>query len=205
MEHSLTVEVQHWIERLKQGELSAREKLLQCACDRLLRLTRKLLREFPAVRRWEETDDVFQNASLRLYRSLESVELTDARHFFRLAALQIRRELIDLSRHYQGPQGHGAHHATLPRDVNASDQAAPVDDEEATRDPRRVAEWTDFHRSIEELPAEEREVFDLLWYHGLTSEEAASLLGVDARTVRRRWRAARVHMYEKLQGELPGM
>jgi RNA polymerase sigma-70 factor (ECF subfamily) len=205
VEQSLTVEVQHWIDRLKQGDPSARDKLLNCACGRLLRLTRKLIREYPQVRRWEETDDVFQNASLRLYRSLEAVELADARHFFRLAALQIRRELIDLARHYQGPEGPGAHHESQTRQSNGSDPSPGVDGTDATRDPRRVAEWTDFHRTIEELPAEEREVFDLLWYHGLSSEEAARLLEVDPRTVRRRWRAARLRVYDKLQGELPGL
>jgi RNA polymerase sigma factor (sigma-70 family) len=205
VEQSLTVEVQHWIDRLKQGDASARDKLVNCACGRLLRLTRKLLREFPQVRRWEETDDVFQNASLRLYRSLEAVELADARHFFRLAALQIRRELIDLARHYQGPEGQGAHHESQTRPSTGSDQPAGVDGADATRDPRRLAEWTEFHSTIEQLPAEEREVFDLLWYHGLSSEEAARLLDVDPRTVRRRWRSARLHVYEKLQGELPGV
>ena len=39
----------------------------------------------------------FQNATLRLCQALEKVELTDARHFLRLAAVQIRREMIDLT------------------------------------------------------------------------------------------------------------
>ncbi len=40
------------------------------ACERLTRLARKMLKDFGRVRRWEETDDVVQNALLRLYRTL---------------------------------------------------------------------------------------------------------------------------------------
>ena len=114
MENSLceTAQLQRWVDRHAQGDAAAREQLLRAACDRLLRLTRKMLRNFPEVRRWEQTDDVWQNASLRLWRSLEEVQLVDARHFLRLAALQIRRELIDLSRRHCGREGIGAAHET---------------------------------------------------------------------------------------------
>ena len=50
----------------------------------------------------------------------------------------------------------------------------------------------------------EREVFDLLWYHGLTQDEAAALIGVSVRTVKSRWRSARLRIAEALGGELPG-
>jgi len=33
-----------------------------------------------------------------------------SRQFWNLAALQVRRELIDLAHHHLGPQGHGARH-----------------------------------------------------------------------------------------------
>jgi RNA polymerase sigma-70 factor (ECF subfamily) len=53
------------------------------------------------------------------------------------------------------------------------------------------------------MPEAEREVFDLLWYQGMTQEEAADLLGLSLSTVRRRWQAARLRLYEALGGELP--
>jgi RNA polymerase sigma factor (sigma-70 family) len=46
-----------------------------------------------------------------------------------------------------------------------------------------------FHAAVEQLPDAEREVVELTFYHGLTQPEIAELLGVDERTVRRRWRA----------------
>src|SRR5437660_12900850 len=105
--------VQGWVDRLNRGEPDAREQLLSHASDRLTRLTRKMLRDYPGVRRWEQTDDVLQNALLRLCRALRDVTPPTARDYFRLAALQIRRELLDLARHYYGPHGHGARHASV--------------------------------------------------------------------------------------------
>jgi RNA polymerase sigma factor (sigma-70 family) len=57
-----------------------------------------------------------------------------------------------------------------------------------------LAAWAEFHARVEGLPAEERDAFDLLWYHQLTHAEAAELLGVSESTVRRRWTAARLRL-----------
>ncbi|MDZ4821561.1 MAG: sigma-70 family RNA polymerase sigma factor [Planctomycetota bacterium] len=194
-----SVRIQRCIERLLRGDLTAREELLSCAGERMQRLTHKILRDFPQVQRWEETADVMQNASLRLYRAIESVQLTDSRHFFRLAALQIRRELIDLARHYQGPQGAGAHYVTqAPADAGNSTTKAPFEAVEATQYPQKIAEWADCHPRAGELPEEEREVFDLLWYHGISQDEAAAVLNCNVRTIKRRWRAARLRLADVL-------
>jgi RNA polymerase sigma-70 factor (ECF subfamily) len=53
------------------------------------------------------------------------------------------------------------------------------------------------------LPDAERAVADLLFYQGLSQEEAAALLGVDVRTVQRRWQRVRVHLHGRLGGEGP--
>src|SRR5262245_62623942 len=109
---SQTVQIQAWLDRLRGGDESARCELLGCACERLRNLARKMLRGYPNVRRWEQTDDVLQTAVIRLHRALQQVPVQTSLDFFRLAALNIRRELLDLARHYYGPQGQGAHHAS---------------------------------------------------------------------------------------------
>ena len=38
-----------------------------------------MLRDYPRVGRWEQTDDVLQNALLRLWRALEDVRPATAR------------------------------------------------------------------------------------------------------------------------------
>jgi RNA polymerase sigma-70 factor (ECF subfamily) len=192
------LQIQGLVDRLQAGDESARKELLNCACDRMLLLTRKMLRSFPRVKRWEQTDDVLQNASLRLYRTLEEIRPKSVNEFFRLAAVNIRRELLDLAKHYYGPQGQGANHASVG---NAS--ASVFEQPDSAEDSSRLAAWAEFHRQAELIPDEEREVFDLLWYQGLSQSEASELLQVSERTVKRRWQSARLYLHNALHGELP--
>jgi RNA polymerase sigma-70 factor (ECF subfamily) len=199
-----TTQLQRYLERLQQGDAGARHDLLNATCERLGQLTRLMLRDYPRVKRWEETGDVLQNALVRLYRALEQVTPPSPRDFFRLATLQIRRELIDLVRHYYGAEGEGAHHVSTPDKSGQSGvflNAAP----DASPTPNRLAVWREFHQQAERLPEEEREVFDLVWYQGLGHTEAAALLGVAPRTVKRRWQAACLHLHDALGGLLPDL
>jgi RNA polymerase sigma factor (sigma-70 family) len=201
---SQTVQVQGWLDRLKAGDESARDELLNCACARLTRLTRKMLKSYPRLKRWEETGDVLQNAAVRLYRALGDVRPATPADFFRLAALNIRRELLDLAKHYYGPRGQGTKHASVgdkpEPDGEAPAAAEPAD---AADEPNRLAAWTEFHQQIDRLPEEERETFDLLWYQGLSQAEAAEVLQVSERTVKRRWQSARLQLHEAMRGEMP--
>jgi RNA polymerase sigma-70 factor (ECF subfamily) len=191
---------------MRAGDKASRDQLIDATCHRLMLLTRKIKSGFADVGRWEQTDDVFQNAAMRLCRALDNVEVVDARHFFRLAAVQIRRELMDLSRHYHGPQGPGAHHVSQARAKEGQSRPlAAFEPAEVTQDPQRVTEWAEFHTQIESLPEQQREVFDLLWYHGLSQNEAAELMQVSTRTVKRLWREARLTLHATFHGELPGV
>ncbi len=202
----ITIGIERCLSQLRDGDLTVRGELLNYANQRLFSMTRKMKRGYERVGRWEQTDDIVQNAALRLYESLHEVPITDVRHFFRLAALQIRRELIDLCRHYHGPRGMGANHFTQRRQEASGDSEQPqlYDRAEISEDPRRMQDWADFHASVQNLPEREREVVDLLWYHELTQEEAAQLLGISSRHVKRLWRNARLLLHEQLQGEAPG-
>ena len=173
---------------LDQGNELAYEELLSLASYRLLKLARKMLRSFPRLRRWEQTDDVFQTAALRLHRSLSEVKPESVRQFFGLAATQIRRTLIDLARHHFGPEGQAAKHET-----GASNAvAAPTDS------PESIEAWASFHQQVAQLPRDEREVFELLWYSGITQREAALLLDISERTVLRRYCRARLQLKDAL-------
>jgi len=185
------------------GESSARDRLLEHCCGRLRVLARQMLRQrFPHVGRWEQTDDVLQQAMLRLHQSLEEVKLESGRHFYNLAATQIRRELIDLARHYYGPLGQGTKHET--EQIGGDCRVQPKHDRpDTSAEPSSLAQWVEFHGQVEALPEDEKQIVDLLWYQGLTQEEAAEVLGVTDRTVRRRWVSARTRLYEVFCGERP--
>jgi RNA polymerase sigma-70 factor (ECF subfamily) len=190
-----TTVIQGWVDRLQKGDESARAALLECANDRLCRLAQKMIRGYPGVARWEQAEDVLQNALIRLDRALKAGAPPTALDFYRLAATQLRRELIDLARHYAGVEGHAAHHATWGG-------VAP-EISNTTMNPDTLALWTEFHRQVEALEDADRALFDLLWYQGLTQAEAATVLGVVEKTVNRRWVAARLRLSDALGGRIP--
>jgi RNA polymerase sigma-70 factor (ECF subfamily) len=199
-----TVAVERLIQLTRTGDPAARRELAAQACDRLRALTRTMLRaDFARVRRWEETDDVYQNAVLRLHRALAEMTPESAVHFYRLAALQVRRELLSLAEHYYGPQGAGANHHTDGHPADGGGSTLPTVPA-AGDGPETIAEWTDFHTAAGKLPNEEREVFDLIWYQGLSQDEAAVVLNVSTRTVKRRWQEAKLWLHRLLGGQEPG-
>jgi RNA polymerase sigma-70 factor (ECF subfamily) len=200
----LTGETARLVGRLQQGDDQARNDLIAHACGRLRTLTSRMLNGYPGVRRWEQTDDVLQNALIRLCRALEANTPESPRHFYNLAAQQIRRELIDLARHHLGPKGHGAKHHTDCAGKAADDRGGALAEQAGEAgEPSTLAGWTEFHKAVESLPDEERELFGLLWYEGMTQEDATEVLGASLRTVKRRWQAARLKLAEALGGDAP--
>ncbi len=190
--------LQPLLQRACRGDAAALDELLRHSAQRLTELARHMLRGFPGVRRWADTDDVLQNALVRLVGALRDVRPATPREFLGLATLQIRRELIDLARHYYGPEGQGANHETHGGDPQHPLAAGPADE---NNEPSSLAEWGEFHERIDVLPEEERETVSLLYYQGLPQAEAAELLGVSVRTVQRRWHAALEQLHRVWNGE----
>jgi RNA polymerase sigma-70 factor (ECF subfamily) len=89
------------VQRWQAGDARAADELLRAVSPRLEQLTRKMLRDFPCVRRWADTADVLQASVLRLLHSLRQMQPDSTRHFFNLAALHIRRELLRMARRYR--------------------------------------------------------------------------------------------------------
>jgi RNA polymerase sigma factor (sigma-70 family) len=98
----------------------------------------------------------------------------------------------------------GAHHASRASDAGSGDTPGPAADQaDSSNEPGKLAAWAEFHERVTALPEPEREVFELLWYHGLTQAEAADVLRIAVPTVKRRWLAARLDLQEALRGEAP--
>jgi RNA polymerase sigma factor (sigma-70 family) len=197
-----TVQIQKCLDRMHKGETAARDELMAVANERLRLLSRRMLHDYPGVHRWEQTDDVMQNASVRLIRALKDVPLAKPADFFRVAALQVRRELLDLARHYYGPEGLGRRHVSSADDDDAP-EPPPTGGARTTNDPGTLELWERFHQAVEKLPAEEGEVFHLRWYLELDAAEAAKALDISESTVKRRWQAGRRRLHDLLGGELP--
>ena len=198
-DHNATIS--GWLEQLKRGDRHARDQLLAHFGKRFEKLARRMMRLFPSVRRWEQTGDIIQNASLRMMRSIDAVNFKSSEHFLAHAALQIRRELIDLTRKYLGPQGVGANQQSWAK--SQTDEGAMPDPQDLTHEPSRLAGWSEIHEWLADLPEEKRQVVEMIWYHGLTQNETAQQLGISERTVKRRWQAIRLSLHQFLQTEFP--
>jgi RNA polymerase sigma-70 factor (ECF subfamily) len=179
MTETTTGLIQNCLDRMRAGEPAARDQVISYCQRRLRLLVRSMLRGFPNVKVWEETSDVLQSVLLRLSTALQNLPLSSVRDLLQLAAYHTRNVLIDLARHYKNRQL-----VALCDELPTGGQS----------DPANLLQWVSFHEHVSQLPQDERILFDLLYYEGITQEEAADLLGVSLKTLKRRWKDARVSL-----------
>lgn len=192
-ELELYAELTECLKELAAGDDRARTRIIEICNGRLRELSSRLLGKFAKVRRWDNTDDVAQNAALRLYRALAEVVPESPRGLMGLMATQIQRELLDLARKHSGPMSYAANHGTNVQEGSHGDvflvEEAPQETDEDEELP--IERWESFHVTVEKLPDEHREVFKLAWYLGMTQTATAEALGLSRRTVQKRWDEAR--------------
>jgi RNA polymerase sigma factor (sigma-70 family) len=192
-----TAVLQRIIDRMRTGDEEARWELIDRAYERLRQLSAVILRRsFPRLKRAPalvDTTDVANESAYRLYQALAEIQPSTARDFFRLAAQKIRWLLLDLAKQVD----RGGH-----ENFDDGGRAVEGHDDSSTAGPPLML--TALYRHIDLLPENERDVLDLLYFHGLTQVEAADHLGVTERTVRRHWTAARAGLYKALKEALSG-
>jgi RNA polymerase sigma factor (sigma-70 family) len=181
-----TTTLRDLIARFQAGDNGALDVLIRRTEERLALFARRMLARFPAVQAREQSEDVLQNALVRLTRALRREMPGSVKEFFGLAAVQIRRELLDLARS----------HARRPAVGLTGDPRDPADDS------TEMDRWTALHEAVERLPANRREVFGLTFYHGWTQAQIAELLAISDRQVRRLWIDACLRLKEAV-GNLP--
>jgi RNA polymerase sigma-70 factor (ECF subfamily) len=181
--------------------MSALDGLIARTCERLRILTRQMARGYPALRSVEQTDDVLQNALIRLTQRLMQEPPQSRLHFHNLAALQIRRALLEMARCLNGRNGQRPKQLTN-QDEATDEKGNPLERiADSTEGPTSLAEWAEVHEQIDRLPQDDQELFDLLWYQDLTKAEAAEVLGISLRTLKRRWLLARRRLRKALGEE----
>src|SRR5690348_7302082 len=97
-----TVHIRRCLERINAQDAAARTELLEHARRRLTLLAERMFSKFPRLHDREQAEDVFQEAMVRLWQSLQDVGPTTVAGFMGLAALQMRRALRDLARRHFG-------------------------------------------------------------------------------------------------------
>src|SRR5438105_4748928 len=136
-----TNQLQHLLDRVRQGDAAARTELLDLAYERLRLLARKMFhQDFPRLGNLHETDSILHEAVLRLFRALQEVQPPTVHEFLVFSAAQIRRVLLDMAR-YQARRGR---QAGEPGRSPGSPIAAHEDVADSSNDPPDLAQWSEF-------------------------------------------------------------
>jgi RNA polymerase sigma-70 factor (ECF subfamily) len=174
-----TAVVQRYLDELA-GDAPAEpvvRALLDRAVRRLHQLCAALLhRGYPRLTRPPlnlQSDEMLGAVVARLLKALREARPATVRQFFALAAQHMRWELNDLARRLD----------SQPGAVAVLDGLVPAP---ASSGSGLTPECRQMIEAIEALPPDEREAFDLVRLQGMTHSEAAELLGVAPKTVKRR-------------------
>jgi RNA polymerase sigma factor (sigma-70 family) len=195
-EENTTVAVQNYLNALAGEE--APDQIVRALLDRAVRRLHKLCanmlyRSYPRLTKPPlnlETDEMLGGVVEGLLKAMRSVRPQTVRQFFALANQHMRWQLNDLARRLDS----GGAVVELREELVP---APAISDSGITADGRRMLE------AIDNLPEEEREVFDLVRMQGLAQTEAAELLEVSIKTVQRRLNRARLLLAEALDDLRP--
>ena len=180
--------------QIREGDTSATERLFAYCLDRFKLLSKRIFNTRKDLHFFEESDDLLQDALIRLHSAVTNLKPETTRALMSLALQHIRWALGDLARELR----------RKARELPLGDSDVfPAKEIHSDGEPHSLFEWQNFHEQVEQLPLEEKQVFDAVFYGGASQEEVAEILGISTRTVKRRWRSARMLLHEKLQGDWP--
>jgi RNA polymerase sigma factor (TIGR02999 family) len=180
-------EVTLLLSALTRGDDGAATKLIPVVYDELRRLAGSYMRR-------ERVDHTLQATALvhEAYLKLveqRSVDWQSRAHFFGVDAQLMRRILIDHAR------GH-------TRQKRGGEQKKVSLDEAFVFSERQADELLavdDSLKRLEEIDPRQARVVELRFFGGLSVEEAAEVLGVSPKTVKRDWSVAKAWLYADLK------
>ena len=184
-------EVTQILSAIEEGDPHAAEKLLPLVYNELRKLAaQKMIQEKPG--QTLEATALVHEAYLRLVDAQKIQHWNSRGHFFAAAAEAMRRILIDSARRKQAQKRGGqAKRVDLDAldlaDHPASDKLLAMED------------------ALVRLAAKDRvkaELVKLRYFGGLTTEEAASILGISTATADRYWAYARAWLQNEISTAL---
>jgi len=183
--------------RFNAGEQSAVEDLFSHVRHRLMVITRRKLHGpggFATVARWYATDDVVQEACLQLAKTLEQEQINSGDHFLRLAAIHIRRALLNIHAH-TGTKSHFSQTAsTDPADNQTLAKGAVVALEAGTDSGIR---WEKFLDHFKTLTEEQRQMLDDVFFNGCTQQETAARMQIGITAFKQRWLKLKLQLFDE--------
>lgn len=186
MEFSTPPNITQLLVAWNQGDQNALDQLTPLVYQELHRLAHGYM---AGERRGHilQTTALVNEAFVRLI-DWRQVEWQDRAHFFGVAAMLMRRILVQFAREQQAAKRGGQ-----AIRVSLSDASAFS----ARQDPDLVA-LDDALTTLEKLDPRQARTVELRFFGGLSLEEAAEVLRVSVSTVRRDWRIAQAWLHQQL-------
>ncbi len=177
-----TNEITDLLRRIERGEEEARDRLALLVRASLKRIAaNRLRRERPG--HLYQTSDLVQEAYLRLFK-IKNIHWEGREHFFKVAAMQMRRILVEYARREYRDQPVKVSLQDVPGlTVNDSPGILTIDEimnDLARIDPRRA------------------QIAELKYFGGFGIEEIARITGIPGGTVKRHWATAKTFIKHQL-------
>lgn len=169
-----------------KGNETARDRLVALVYDELRRMAASSLRN-------ERPGHTLQATALvhELYFRVfggQPLAFNDRKHFFAVAAGQLRRILVDHARAMHADKRLGDRRR-VPLDDAGSVAGTPAED---------VVAVDEALEDLARLDLRCAEIVELRFFAGMTEKEAADVLGVSVATLKRDWEFARAWLLERL-------
>lgn len=182
-------EVTHILQSLERGDLRAAEQLLPPVYEELRKLAaHKMANEVPG--QTLQPTALVHEAWLRLVGN-ENRNWNGRAHFFGAAAEAMRRILIDNARRKRAARNGGGQARVDVQEVEIAS---------ASKEDELLA----VHEVLErfaERDKQKAELVKLRYFVGLTTEEAAEVLGISIPTADRWWNFSRAWLFEQIERE----
>uniref|UniRef100_Q01QI6 RNA polymerase, sigma-24 subunit, ECF subfamily n=1 Tax=Solibacter usitatus (strain Ellin6076) TaxID=234267 RepID=Q01QI6_SOLUE len=175
------------LEALRRGDRRAEAILAELVYEDLHARARQYMRRERADHTLQPTALV-NETFLKLLRH-ESIEWQDRAHFLAVACVVMRRILVDHARGRRAGKRSGGK------------QQVPLDDRAASEQPHldRILIVDEALNRLSEMDPRQGRLVELMYFGGLTAEEAAEATGVSVRTVKRDWSSARAWLQSQLR------
>jgi len=175
---------------IDHDDKDALNRILPVVYDELRVLARSILRG-------ERADHTLQCTALvhEAYLRLVDQRKTDWKsraHFFALASMAIRRILVDHARRRSAARRGGGERPLSLDEVTTVAADLPE---------TSLVGLDDALNSLAKMDAAGAQVVEMRFFGGLTHGEIAQVLGINERTVRRRWVHARAWLYRELSDQ----
>jgi RNA polymerase sigma factor (TIGR02999 family) len=171
---------------MRTGDQDAKERLFQLVYPELRRIAAGRMRREKRGHTFQ-TGDLINEAYLRLFAQ-SGIDVKDRVHFYAIAAMFMRRILVD----------HARRRSAQLRRADAPAEALPDTAGVVPHDPARLLAVHQALQRLESMDRRQGQIVEMRFFGGMSEQEIADVLGLSSRTIKRDWAMARAWLLGEL-------